>query len=273
MMYSNKLVASIKSNGKILREFTDKVYVPFGTEYSILLKNLNTVRASLNVFVDGTDAGDGSSFVVNAGETFELSRFVKDGNLTQGNRFKFIERTTAVSDYRGVGMEDGLIRVEFVFERPIHRHPALQNIAWDKINFQGSMGNFSKGPDTSYYSSTIGAGNVNSNLARSISIADASAATSVLTTTAQSVTNSIISDVGITVPGSISDQTFKTVAMFPVETETYSMVLHLVGETAVGDLIMDPITVKSKPKCTSCGKQNKATAKFCTECGTSLTIV
>jgi hypothetical protein len=54
MMYSNKLVASIKSNGKILREFNDKVYVPFGTEYSILIKNLNTVRASVNIFVDGT---------------------------------------------------------------------------------------------------------------------------------------------------------------------------------------------------------------------------
>ena len=38
MMYANKLVASLKANGKILREFKDNVYIPFGSEYSFLLK-------------------------------------------------------------------------------------------------------------------------------------------------------------------------------------------------------------------------------------------
>ena len=46
MMYESKLAAAIKVNGKVLREFNkDTVYIPFGSEYSILLKNLNTKRA------------------------------------------------------------------------------------------------------------------------------------------------------------------------------------------------------------------------------------
>jgi hypothetical protein len=252
-MYSNKLVASIKSNGKILREFNDKVYVPFGTEYSILIKNLNTVRASVNIFVDGTDAGDGSSFVVKAGETFELSRFLKNGNLNQGNQFKFIERTAAVSNHRGVGIEDGLIRVEFVFERPLYRYPDFlpcNNPTIGVVDAQGFM--IPIGP-VNYSTTNITASSISSATFRTCS--------------------STTSSVGITVPGSISDQTFETIAAFPVETVTHSVILHLVGETGDGDLIVDPITVKSKPKCTSCGKQNKATAKFCIECGTSLTIV
>ena len=44
MMYNNKLVAAIKSNGKVLREFGEEVYIPFGSEYSILIKNLHSVR-------------------------------------------------------------------------------------------------------------------------------------------------------------------------------------------------------------------------------------
>ena len=55
MMYHKKLVASIRTNGKILREFKDTVYLPFGSEYSILLKNLNkfTPRIYPNQFIIG----------------------------------------------------------------------------------------------------------------------------------------------------------------------------------------------------------------------------
>jgi hypothetical protein len=35
MMYSNKLAVAIKANGKVLREFKDEVYIPFGQEYSL----------------------------------------------------------------------------------------------------------------------------------------------------------------------------------------------------------------------------------------------
>ena len=120
MMYQNKLVASLKANGKILREFKDTVYCPFGAEYSILIKNLNTVRALVHVYIDGESMlPDG--LVLNAGQEIDLERSIKNGNLNEGNRFKFIERTGKIEQHRGVKLEDGLIRIEYQFElqRPI----------------------------------------------------------------------------------------------------------------------------------------------------------
>ena len=59
MMYNNKLAVAIKSAGKVLREFNkDEVYVPFGNEYSIFVKNMNSVRALVKVSIDGVDVGD-----------------------------------------------------------------------------------------------------------------------------------------------------------------------------------------------------------------------
>ena len=117
-MYNQKLVASIKSKGKILREFKDTVYIPFSSEYSILLKNLNTVRAVVNVFIDGENAVPGG-LVIDPGRSVDLERWIKNGNLTEGNRFKFIERTAKIEEGpRGIKEEDGLIRVEYQFELP-----------------------------------------------------------------------------------------------------------------------------------------------------------
>jgi hypothetical protein len=64
-MYSNKLVAAIKTGGKVLREFGDVVLIPFGTEYSILLKNKNSVRASVKIEIDGKDVSEGASIIIN----------------------------------------------------------------------------------------------------------------------------------------------------------------------------------------------------------------
>lgn len=81
------------------------------------------------------------------------------------------------------------------------------------------------------------------------------------------------SDVGVTAPGSISSQKFSTVSSFPTLAETHVIVLQLLGETGDRREVVRPITVKARPTCVTCGRKNKATAKFCSECGTSLTLV
>jgi uncharacterized OB-fold protein len=57
-----------------------------------------------------------------------------------------------------------------------------------------------------------------------------------------------------------------------LESEKHTIVLKLLGETADNKPVEKPVTVKKKTKCETCGKVNKAIAKFCTECGTSLEI-
>ena len=81
-----------------------------------------------------------------------------------------------------------------------------------------------------------------------------------------------MNEVGITVPGSKSTQSFQTVTMGAMESQKHTIVLKLVGDLGDNKPVTEPITVKHKPKCVTCGKQNKAYAKFCVECGTALEI-
>ena len=57
MMYSNRFIASIRVNGKILRENQGTVSLPFGAEYEILLKNMNSRRAMARVTSFSSIAG------------------------------------------------------------------------------------------------------------------------------------------------------------------------------------------------------------------------
>jgi hypothetical protein len=276
-MYNNKLVASLKANGKILREFKDTVYIPFGSEYSFLLKNLNTQRALVNVFIDGEDMTPGG-LVLNAGQEVDLERSIKNGNLLEGNRFKFIERTSAIENGpRGIKLEDGLVRIEFQFEMP---RPII-NTAYDNFRFTGISG-----IGKTYTSASYNVNGMMRSVDYSAGEAMKASATSAINSTLQSMNISASSahdgmatmdwmpanDVGITVPGSKSTQSFTTTTIGTLEAEKHSIVLKLLGETEDNKPVLKPVTTKHKPKCVTCGKQNKATAKFCTECGTALEI-
>jgi hypothetical protein len=128
MMYHQKLVACVKVDGKILRESGDSVSIPFGSEYSILLKNLNTVRVQVKVSIDGTEATEGTWLVIQPNSSVELERFIRNGNMNRGNRFKFIERTGKIEKHRGIGSDDGLIRIEYQTEKvqPIVNVPIVR---------------------------------------------------------------------------------------------------------------------------------------------------
>jgi hypothetical protein len=278
MMYGNKLAAAIKVNGKVLREFKDTVYVPFGSEYTILLKNLNTTRAVVNIFIDGDNVVPGG-LVLNAGQEVDLERSIKNGNLNEGNRFKFIERTGAVEEHRGVKLEDGLLRIEYQFEKPYI--PQVPGPIWGNRAFKS---------DSIYpMGSTIGSTSFNVNGAlRSVDYSNgesvkASATTLINNYCADNGIQSNVeyhegtatmdwNDVGITVPGSKSEQKFSTVHMGIMELEKHNMVIRILGETPNNRPVEKPVTVKAKQKCDICGHTNKATAKFCNKCGTALEV-
>lgn len=258
MMYHQKLAVAIKNSGKVLREFGDTVYVPFGSEYSILIKNLNTKRAKVKITIDGQDVLGGDSLVVNANSEVELERYITKGNLGSGNRFKFIERTSSIEQHRGVDVSDGLIRIEFLYERD---------------SWQGFMaGNSGQLPGARYGDG--GYSKIASDYDRLVNYSSG-----ILRNTL-SVNNCSVklsakapqAEVGITVPGSISDQQFTTVNDFVCEVTPHVVIFKMMG-VAQDQVISQPITVKHKPKCVTCGHLNKSRNKFCSECGTSLTIV
>ena len=283
-MYESKMVCCLKANGKVLREHKDTVYVPFGTEYSILLKNLNSVRAMVNISIDGKDIADGKAdFIVNANTEIDLTRFLSNGNMNQGNKFKFIERTVGVEQHRGVGVEDGIIRIEFQFERlPIHLQYPSTDYWRDKVYYRDPGYNtlmnqvIGSTADAIAKSSVLRSVGTPSNdhygvtcSATAYSTNDSYAAKGPDVT----LCNQVANDAGITVPGSVSDQKFQSASGFALDGVKHVMVLRLVGETPEGKKIVEPVTVKYSPTCITCGKKNKFSHKFCSGCGTSLTLV
>lgn len=297
-MYSNKLVACIKANNKVLREDKENVYLPFGAEYSILIKNLNTVKALVSVSIDGTNATEDTQLVIAPNSEIELQRFIKNGNLDSGNAFKFIERSGSIEEFRGSKVDDGFIRIEFQFEKakPVtittHHynryhdwHSTWPGPYWYSTHASGSSGlmgdsltGSSGGMMTNNNIGSVyggaqatSAGDPAKLTSRSIT---RSASKSLLSsqTSTQSLSATPVNDIGITVAGSEVKQQFKVASAFAVEDQKHVLILKLVGE--VGNVqVTAPVTVSAKPKCTTCGRTNKANAKFCVNCGTSLSII
>lgn len=269
-MYHSKLVASIKSNGKILREFKDTVYLNFGSEYTIYLKNLNTVRALINVYIDGENVTP-SGLVLNAGQQIDFERSLANGSLTEGNRFKFIERTGKIEDHRGIKAEDGLINIEYQFEKVYKRQAGIQwiptvapNEPW-KYPYNSGITWTSDNNAILRSSGIIHDSYQQSDVAHMNNIMAVGATLSASSAAPQTET-------GITVAGSKSEQKFTTVSSFTCEPEKHNIILKLLGETEDNKAIREPITVKHKQKCNICGHTNKATSKYCGECGTALVI-
>lgn len=306
-MYSDKLVVAIKAGGKILRETKDLVQLPFGSEFSVLVKNLNSRRVKFTLHIDGTDVLDGEEIIVNANSEVEMKRFIRNGNMDAGNAFKFIERTAAIEEGpRGIKMDDGVVRVQFWFEKQVdtvitttHHH---RDVWWDNhyTSYYGSprhifgpsytttntIGGSLLGNTTL---SSIRSANVTANAATGLN--NASYTSSAVSDAVAQAVNTVasfadesgggapadlkaefVNDTGITVPGSKVEQKFHTVYGFVAETASNVIIIRLAGK--VGEVtISTPVTVKSKQKCSTCGHVNKATAKFCGECGTALELV
>jgi hypothetical protein len=297
MMYDSKFVVAIKAGGKILKETKDLVKLPFGSEFSVLVKNLNSRRAKFTLHIDGTDVLDGESIIVNANSDVEMKRFIRNGNMDSGNAFKFIERTAAIEDGpRGIKMDDGVVRVEFWFEKQPDQHVTTYHTDVYKTDYYP----FYSRPYYGSFTSTAGLSGfrgitsnsvkmksnsgltdkdsyaVAQNAMASYSATCTDSATTTFTST-DSIENTLLkseatTEVGITVPGSKVDQKFHTVYGFNAESISNVIILRLAGK--IGEApIQKPVLARTKQKCETCGHTNKAHAKFCSECGTSLELV
>src|SRR5258708_1872718 len=114
-MFDNKFIVSVKVDGKFLREDCDQISLPFGSEYSIYMKNTNSKQAVVNISVDGKDVCDGQRIVISPNSALELEGFMSSS--VAKNKFKFIERTKQIEEYKGITPEDGLIRIEVWYEK------------------------------------------------------------------------------------------------------------------------------------------------------------
>lgn len=254
-MYNNKLVCSVKANGKFLREDVRDnesiVYLPFKTEYSLFLKNLASRRALVHVDIDGKNMTEGG-LIVNAGQSVDLER---PANFSEGRKFKFIEKTQEISNFRGDNPEDGLVVVKWQFEKPSYNvriEPWTQSPIWlgGKTDFT-----FYNSPNITYTAS---------NTSRSLD--QTSLINCCLNNSLGSSEPELIkcaAPQGITVEGSKSNQNFSAGYIGNLEGTLYSMVLKLYGGPR-------PIYVREKIQCRTCGRSWKTSFEFCPNCGTAL---
>ena len=93
MMYDKGFVVSIHDNeNKVLRESKGKkVFLPFDSTYKIRLRNNNNRKAVAEVTIDGTSVLGPNKMVVDANSFEDLERFCIDGDLKNGNQFKFVK--------------------------------------------------------------------------------------------------------------------------------------------------------------------------------------
>lgn len=242
-MYKNNFVVAVKSKDNVLREIDDKIYMPFGSNYTIYLKNLDSRRASVSVEIDGEDVLDGNKLIINSHDDMELEGFLSGNKAEYG--FKFIERNKAVEQYRGIQAEDGIIRVEVKFEKPkptynINYRPdtSVWPYHYYPITYWWSFRNPLTTADR-VYGCDYSVGNVTHS-------------------------KTVMNDAGITVKGDDVDQNFHYSSFGEYDSDTVVICLKLLGTKE------EPIFVKTKLVCSSCGKSCSSNQKYCPECGTRL---
>jgi len=274
MTYKDQFVAEVKCRGKILRVTDDVVRLPFGSEYSLYLKNLSSRKASVNISIDGEDVLDNNSLILEPNSSVELEGFLR--GTTARNKFKFINKTKEIQEHRGDKIDDGIIRIEFAYERqhPIrllvediehhHHHHHHHHHNFRHWNY----GDWFVGDSTVRYS-TSGDGVHAMSIKNSDTVGATQNAFYSSNVTVESLgVGQPLSDEGITVKGSECNQDFRYASIGELE-QAEVIIIRLKGITG-SQPIQQPITVDTKLTCKTCGRVSKSSAKFCSNCGTFL---
>ncbi len=245
-MYTNGFVLSLKIGEKFLSENSNRVTMPFGSEYSVYLKNADNKKAVVEVLIDGQSVLGGNKIVVMPNSALDLEGYLNGD--TARNKFKFIERTKDIEKYRGINIKDGLVEVIFQYEKlqPVYNKVYTPYIwtTYQAPSFTMSSttwsGTTTNGENSYIYMSS-------SNLPK-----------------ADCFFNEAVIDpnIGITVKGNDINQKFYPTYVGSLEDFTYYMSLKIVGDK--------PFFTTDKIQCQTCGLISKITDKFCSRCGTRL---
>ncbi len=258
MVFKDNFVAVVVCGGRILRELDEAVTLPFGSDYSLKLKNMESRKALVSVSIDGSDVLNGSRIVMSPNSEMTLDGFLDGQNVH--NRFRFINKTKEIVEHRGDALDDGIIRIEYRFEKRAaeytelhYRTPRYYPPRW--------LSDFVCG-DSQPYLRTYGA-------TRSGDLAKG--AVEVNTAIANVSLDSMpAADEGITIRGGDANQHFQRGDIGDTESNSHVITIRLRGMTDAGTVIKEAVTVQTRLKCSSCGKTSKSSQKYCDRCGTRL---
>jgi hypothetical protein len=264
MVYKDSFVVVVKCNGQILRERDNVVILPFGSHYSLQLKNLESRRVNVKASIDGQDILSSSSLIMEPNSDFELLGFLE--GLTVKNKFKFIQKTKEIQEHRGDRIDDGIVRVEFAFEKQIikrsiihdhHYYPPIIHHHhypyWGTHWVRGERGLI--GDDV---------GTTGSSMCYNASV------DSIQKSNTMSFFSEPEADEGITVKGEETRQDFVYGSIGELEPSQVITIMLRGTKSNNVTTVSEPVTVKTKLTCPTCGRKSLSSSKFCSNCGTFL---
>ncbi len=114
-MFKNNVVISIKVGQNFLPDNESIVQMPFGTEYSVLIKNLNNKPVNIKMFIDGKLNGIEKGFLVKEKESITINSFLDPSFRSLNNTcnaLKFVNKSPELNSRRVENIEDSLLRFE-----------------------------------------------------------------------------------------------------------------------------------------------------------------
>lgn len=253
-MYQEKFIAVIKHRGKILRDDGGLVRLPFGSEYSILLKNKNSVKAVANIEVDGEDVLRNYGIIVPPNQSIEITGWMRSMDKT--NKFRFIRKTKEIQKFRGDRLDDGIVRVEYKFEKQPVFEPVVIKDPWPvcpKNDWPKCPINRWDGYTYNTFTTPLTGGFSDGNYV--VSSYNCSAP---------------LRDEGITVKGIMVDQEYRYGSTNLLEATSHVIVINLRGISKTGRKVEKVITTRSRIQCAVCGRKWKSNVKYCGNCGNCL---
>jgi len=268
-VYSKKFVVVLKVDGRILREFNHEnlsefesecsLLLPFGCEYSLMCKNLESRPAKMRMWIDGEDVLSGNAILVRANSSVNIDGFMNsNGKIT--NKFKFIQKTDQIIEHRGDKIDDGMIRVEWQFEKPkpVEVHVNYKYSDW-----------FPAVPVIKY--PTLWYNNTTYTSSGNVCPVGACASTPTASFSGEASFSSCAQpDEGITVKGSQLSKQFYTSYIGDLEENSHVVIIRLKGTDKKDHKVIVPVEVKTKIQCPTCGNVSKSGNKFCANCGTCI---
>lgn len=106
-MFKQNTVISIKVGKNFLPDQDSIVKLPFGSEYSILIKNLNNSPIKVRMFIDGNINGPEKGFLIKEKDSFEINSF-----FNTNNALKFVNKSKELNKQKQKFQKD-LLKNQF----------------------------------------------------------------------------------------------------------------------------------------------------------------
>lgn len=255
-MHSSGFILSLKnSSGNTLRETNyNQVYLPFNSEYKIYLKNNHNRKALASIKIDGKSIGE--DIILRSYQSLDLERFILNGDLNSGKRFKFVPLSDSkVQD--PTDSNNGFVEVKFTLEKEKSVIKGLFiNSDFEIDNDFISTGTNKYKPICDiYYSNNMSSGSLKVDnpyihVSNFVSFAPPT------------------SDQGATIEGSNSNQSFVYGSIKELEDFSITLILQILGKIEYVTVTASHTVKNTKKKyCSNCSKILRYYDKFCSRCG------